>query len=1671
MLKPEDARRELARFVSDDHLKARCARLKKLPKVAAEAGFGLLRRKADGTPFAPNESGYYRQPDDALGRDATIRGDVLAALFPTFVDVIESGVGVFRRLPFALGSARRPFRAPNRPELSIGRIASYVGSAVLNLSNVDEKVLAPDWVAAWAVHLRNPWGIGPLLAGQIDAGHEQVYEILKDSAAGRHAIGGPNRAAIGGLLSCGDPEAWDFVAGLLLAAQRQEGLRQVILESVDEAHPQAFRKMLDFVIDQDLVRFASVARAASVWLGEELMVEDTKALKNALSTVAEALNDPGARARAIESGDPAASYRGLWALAFEDFEKAVDAARPILREKDTGRNIAALKLLAESGTTLGEELVQPLLHDSDPTVLAAALAYYVRLSPDAGRKPGSQYPPDLFETLEAILPALPDKPKAVPSPVPSWRIDDLHAEPVADLLDACLQDRPVERLLPWLRSMSTYRRVAVLGKLCSVRTLSSQVRETLLACAAETNTAVREAALEHLKKCKLAEDEARTLEKLLTRKPPDFRRGVFELLLGRADKLAVQSAERLLAGDAMQRAGGVEIARRLVEAGRATDAVRSVLIDYLAKKGAKLPDADRAAIDRILTPEAAPATLENGLGLFDPADRSPIVKPRKQKVQPTSQAAVAFLKSLDALIHEHRSRTFTVNSGDEIILGSIQWYSRFPSPDPGKTREENLAAWPLKDLWLDWYTNRPRETRDPDGLESIRAMALDRIHVREGDEADREDNDRGILDAATRKAIRELHPMPGVRLRYKPVVDRLLDWFLVLFTPQGTIEFLLDAAEHALACVPESLLADLPDANDEKSKKHEQDWRVSFAFRTPETQIFRRFLPLTAYFERLMGEIIGKDEIVRLFRLHRWLEEPRPGANRIRVDLNLIVKAYRHGAATLADFYDHLIGPRMQQRYSMQSFESLDLLTNERRRQIWPALCSTIDEQPALREALQKTLDRIVEIELARGETPTAATEAATAIRSYSPSGVVFRLMDALGKTGFRKGSYFVGNNKPEVLTHLIQALTPTEAETPEAFAAAARPWIESGRIPLDRFVALGLVNTKLMNHAAAVVKWPGYEEACYWFMAHADGGHAHTIATGEREQESESSRAWRAVVKQRSNLTAEQRADGVIDVNWFHVAYAALNDDARWDEIEKAARFLGYGHAEKKAARLADVLLGRTSRKDLVEGIEKRYLKESVKLLGLLPLPAGAKARAAEVAARCEVLKAYERYARGLSSLTKEPAMQAYRLGMENLAVTAGYADPVRLEWAVSARETADLAKGPVSVKVKDVTVTLALGDFAEPVIIQSQKGKELKSLPKEAKAAAAVSDLLERRKDLKRLAASTKRTLEAAMCSGDRFSAAELKALMGHAIVKPFLERLVLKTDRGLGYPVDGGKAVRSFDGTEIPVKGEWSIAHPLDFVAAKTWHGFQAECFAHERIQPFKQVFREVYTLTPAEKEDGDKSRRYSGHQVNENQAKSLLAGRGWSTREELSRLYRAEGLIVDLELDHGYTTPAEAAAPAVGQVVFRKRDDWKPIRLEDVPPVIFSEVMRDLDLVVSVAHVGGVDPEATQSTIEMRRTLLEETCQLLKLENVRLEGKHALIQGEYGHYSVHLGSGVVHKQPGGSLCVVAVPAQHRGRLFLPFADDDPRTAEVVSKVLLLARDREIQDPTILEQIAAR
>ena len=50
----------------------------------------------------------------------------------------------------------------------------------------------------------------------------------------------------------------------------------------------------------------------------------------------------------------------------------------------------------------------------------------------------------------------------------------------------------------------------------------------------------------------------------------------------------------------------------------------------------------------------------------------------------------------------------------------------------------------------------------------------------------------------------------------------------------------------------------------------------------------------------------------------------------------------------------------------------------------------------------------------------------------------------------------------------------------------------------------------------------------------------------------------------------------------------------------------------------------------------------------------------------------------------------------------------------------------------------------------------------------------------------------------------------------------------------------------------------------------------------------------------------------------------------------------------------------------------------------------------------------------------------------------------------------------------ISIIPVYSQSRGRVFLPFADDDPKTAEIMSKIILLAEETRIKDPEILSRI---
>lgn len=1589
---------------------------------------------------------YLWQHADRIGPlfqklDDAERRRLARALLPGMAEAVDAAWKLLALRPYQEGYARRPFRSrsPERLARRRGRWLMQVGIAA------GEYEADAAWLAAWAPHLAG-WGeldeIGWLLAGALSvpgAAGDEVFAVLKASAAGEHPVGQMGRHLVRALLSSARPEAWEYAERLLLAAQRQEGLRQAIVESVDEAHPQAFRRMIRLIREEDLGRFSSVVRAMDVWFGFQWAGGSAGKVDEVLERISLFLDDPSARDAALAQTDGETVYLALWSAAFEDVDAAVSRAVPLLDSASDEVRYAAVHLLAQSAWSSATAPLAGALRDPHLAVAARALDVF---GVDATRDVDGAA---LFDALESLLARLPKRSQAVDPLVWPWTARVLERTQVSAAMIANAAKVPVERLLPYVRDMEPYQRQMLVRRVAGlpspwapaaevkrVAKLAPEARGLVLELLGDASADVRGAAFEALAKVPASPDLTDRLIDLLARRPGDLRSAALKRLRALPDGALLAATDRLAAdADPLRRLAGLELLRDAAEAGRAEAAVRQRMRAYRASRGT-LTEPEQAHLDAVLGAGAEVATLDDALGLAPDALRRAWPAPRKHGVTLDTPAARAAVESLAALVLAHEKTEVEGPNGERKLLleGGYDFHG------PGAWRSDGAAEVrvPLEEVWKGWLADRPAGTRDADGLELFRA-------VLSGDESGvwRGPNAKRVMGGAAWGAGRWF-------------MHAILEWCAYWQAPEGAAAFLADGLEDAMAALTP---ADL-DALASQEKLGPIGWTYqtrsgrepAFAARLDTA---RAWLQQLRWWMYTRPEAFPAAQAARVHGILRWFRR-RTGMDELPVALEEFLAAYRTGAADRADFIDLLIG-----RGSDAGPQPLLRFVSTRR--IPPAL----EAHAELVDALEACRRRVVEVECARGDRPTAASRLAVQLRWSGGLETLSRALPALGTAKFaRTVSWRMdGASRQDTLSHLVLRSMPRPEDTPEAFAA----WAREAKLKEKRLVELAVYAPQWAGHVARALEWPGLHDAVWWMAAHTKDDRSWDLQ--------ELKEAWAAEVSEHTPLSAQDLTEGAVDVAWFRQAHQALGAE-RWAAVEAAAKYGSSAGGHARAQLFARAMAGAVTRQELAERIASSRHQDSVRALGLVPLPEDAEARREEILARYRLLQEYRRESRRFGSQRQQSEGRAVEIGMANLARTAGYRDPQRLQWAMEREAVADLTDGPLVREVGGVTLTLSISGDGTPELAAARGGRALKSIPAAVGKDPEAAEWKERVRDLRRQASRVRGALEEGMCRGDRFTGAELRELLAHPILRPALERLVfLGEGAAAGYPVQGGLALRDAEGSVHALGADEAvrIAHPDDLYRRGDWAAWQRECFRAERVQPFKQVFRELYPMVPAEA-GATLTRRYAGHQVQPRQALALLGGRGWVAHPEegVSRTFHEAGLTARLAFQEAFFTPADVEGLTLEAAVFTRKGEWEPIPLADVPPRVFSEAMRDLDLVVSVAHQGGVDPEATASTVEMRAALLRETCELLGLRNVEVQASHAIVHGERADYAVHLGSAGAAVLPGTMLFIVAVHSQHRGRIFLPFADDDPRTAEVMAKVLLLARDREIRDPNLLDQIRA-
>ena len=652
------------------------------------------------------------------------------------------------------------------------------------------------------------------------------------------------------------------------------------------------------------------------------------------------------------------------------------------------------------------------------------------------------------------------------------------------------------------------------------------------------------------------------------------------------------------------------------------------------------------------------------------------------------------------------------------------------------------------------------------------------------------------------------------------------------------------------------------------------------------------------------------------------------------------------------------------------------------------------------------------------------------------------------------------------------------------------------------RLIEAAMYSPEWIDIVGEYLGWDGFTAGCCYFMAHMN--------------ESFDDKR-KAMIARFTPLEVDELNDGAFDRTWFTEVYERLGDK-RFQLIYKAAKYISDGAKHTRARKYADAALGKYDEPELMAEIEAKRNKDLLMAVGILPIE-----NEEQIKDRYMFLQKFKKESRQFGAQRRASEAAAVSTAMRNMAINAGYQDVTRLTLRMESLVVQGMREYFQPHEVEEVTVWLEMEDGGKCTVICEKNGKQLKSVPAKIKKDEYVLALMDAKKQMAEQSRRTKAMLEDAMESQEEYTWAEIRGMLENPVIYDMVAALVFKVAEPDGVKAELDNAADSImsganelDDSKNVVLGfatedgfntfvatsigdadiadtvskstennsskktglnlmnlsddtKLTVAHPFHMYMAGKWHDIQKYVFDNKIVQPFKQVFRELYVKTEEEM-NMEHSLRYAGNQIQPKKTLGCLRSRHWvaDIEDGLQKVYYKENIVAQIYALADWFSPADIESPTLEWVVFSDRKTGKNMRIKDIPDIIFSEVMRDVDMAVSVAHAGGVDPETSHSTVEMRKAIAEFTMPLFRLTNVTFTKNHAVIEGKRANYTVHLGSGVVHQEAGPMINVLPVHSQRRGRIFLPFVDDDPKTSEVLTKILFFAEDNKIKDPYILGQI---
>lgn len=1568
------------------------------------------------------------------------------------------------------------------------------------------------------------WSDAPyeyILAKMLDENDSQALKIVEDMIMGEGTQ--INTGFIRGILRSKNHAAHELLGKLLLAAKLQEGVRQAICENADCGTAEGFLHILDLIIENDLIRFSSVKRAAATWCG--LFADDPNNLdriaKKSVKLMYECLNDEKAREKYLSSEDAMEIYIALWGYSFRDALVGVEVCRKLVMNGSRHRRMVCATFVKSLDNLnfeneCGKFAIENFREENDTAALfmSALMPITDRLIYSAASRtmPGqwSTVKPEgkrlhteldeyfasreeaykFYEILKELRETVPKKEIKFEQCVFPWNTAVLSksdiVERMAYIASALHDNELMDEMCALIGEVGDYRANVLILLTAYPETVTQQ--NAVVAAIADRESSTAETAYRIVEKSvKLTSENYDQLEKMLKYKSANIRKNVITLLLKQDDESLLGSCERLLSDKSSEkRTGGLDIVMQIKKDNERTELFEKLvpLVEAMSRDVSK----EKILIEEILGDEDPQA--QEGYGLYtNEEDKLPEVdkkfvkecrelfgrvfpegclgKGKKPKGEPDHVTAI---KKLEALIDEHANDEFINHWGETVLLGNEGWL---------ETSDGKLA---FEELWMGFYD---KEIHSPELLirmymnlcayENLATCVVFKSRsdktaakllgesVTIGTKFKYHHQIANILLALSGRTTHEKNS-PDLKkvdaetwLKLAVAVGGQLlelddDEFIIDFTGDETEKRPYYATNtpiegSRLVHHHPQLAAILNCLN---WNKNDEMFKNIFALRCALVKK-ANFTAHYHYFDERTTNLSGimiSDAIkacamglISDSTLYKWIFEQKL----YKADEIACLSDNLERLSSYIKFIrerDKVVASRRW--YSRVTRTGTDLISKAKAdgdEELDDSDRKVLDKAG---EVYEKVVNVVLETELKRGDSETVFSKSIDGIKRIYGAKNFVRILEAMGKDAFDRSAYFTNTEtKKGALSHLISVCVPDESDS----ADTLRELVKNTDITEKRLIEAAMYSAEWIDIVEEYLGWEGFRSGCYYFMAHMND------YFDEKRM---------AVIAKYTPLSKEELQQGAFDINWFKEAHSQLGEK-RFAILYDAAKYISDGAKHSRARKYADAAMGKLDEKECEQTIDDKRNKDLLMAYSLIPIGGED-----DVMRRYLFLQKFLKESKQFGAQRRASEAAAVDIGMRNLATAAGLSDVTRLKLRMETRFFESIRGQFEPHEIGEVKVWLEVSQGKTELKCE-KGGKVLKSVPAKLKKDEYIVSLTETKKQLTEQYRRTRLMLEQAMEDEGVFTLGEINMLKTNPVAAALTEDLVFNAD---------GKCLLVRDGALVDVRGEKfstdesleiKIAHPIDMYCEGTWREYQKYLFDNKLVQPFRQVFRELYIKTDEELECFD-TRRYAGNQIQVKKTIATLKSRRWvcDVEEGLQKVYFKENLVAKLYALADWFSPSDIEAPTLEWVGFSDRKTGKPVRIKDIPDIIFSEVMRDADLAVSVCHAGEVDPEHSHSTIEMRAAILEFTLPLFKLDNCEISGTHVIIKGSRADYSVHLGSGVCHILGGAMINILPVHSQQRGRIFLPFADDDPKTAEVISKVLLLAEDKKIKDPYILSQI---